>query len=104
MCFASEMIRRGGQPAVGAAPQDQRNRMVFGSLIRDVVGRINSRRTGMVVVKFPRRERAVRCEAALHLDDASRTKIGPSEFFFASPYDFHGTPGRAGQASGLQRG
>src|SRR6266481_8074056 len=58
----------------------------------------------MVVVKFPRRERAVSCEAALHLDDASRTKIGPSEFFFASPYDFHGTPGRAGQASGLQRG
>src|SRR6266404_623121 len=46
----------------------------------------------MVVVKFPRRERAVGCEAALHLDDASRTKIGPSEFFFASPYDFHGRP------------
>src|SRR5712664_1572297 len=98
------MSRRGGQPAVGAAPQYQGNRMVFGSLIRNVVGSFDSRRTGMVVVKIPRRERAVGCEAALHLDDAGGTKIGPGKFFFARPNDFHGMPGRAGQASGLQRG
>src|SRR6267378_7230444 len=58
----------------------------------------------MVVVKFPRGERAVRGDATLDLDDASGTKIGPGEFFFARPNDFHGTPGSAGQASGLQRG
>src|SRR5229473_6069311 len=58
----------------------------------------------MVVVKFPCSERAVACEAALNLDDAGGTKIGPGKFFFARPNDFHGTPSRAGQASGLQRG
>src|SRR6266850_226566 len=58
----------------------------------------------MVVVKFPGRERAVGCEATLNLDDAGGTKVGPREFFFARPNDFHGMPGRAGQASGLQRG
>src|SRR6266478_6360718 len=58
----------------------------------------------MVVVKFPCSERAVGSEAALHLDDAGRTKIGPGKFFFTRPHDFHGMPSRAGQASGLQRG
>src|SRR6266851_4056910 len=58
----------------------------------------------MVVVKFPCSERAVGSEATLHLDDAGGTKIGPGEFFFARPNDFHGMTSRAGQASGFQRG
>src|SRR6267142_7231820 len=58
----------------------------------------------MVVVKFPCSERAVGSEAALHLDDAGGTKIGPGEFFFARPNDFYGMTSRAGQASGFQRG
>src|SRR6266850_636927 len=58
----------------------------------------------MVVVKFPCSERAVCGDTALDLDDASRTKIGPGEFFFTRPNNFHGMPSRAGQASGLQRG
>src|SRR6267142_7268276 len=58
----------------------------------------------MVVVKFPCSERAVGSEAALRLDDAGGTKIGPGEFFFARPNDFHGMTSRTGQASGFQRG
>src|SRR3984893_2021659 len=58
----------------------------------------------MVVVKFPRRERAVGGDAALHFDDSGGAKIGPGEFFFARPDDFYGMTSRAGQASGLQRG
>src|SRR3977135_775126 len=57
----------------------------------------------MVVVKFPRGERAVGCHATLNLDDAGGTKIGPGEFFLARPNDFHVTPSSAGQTSGLQR-
>src|SRR6267143_1214441 len=57
----------------------------------------------MVVVKFPRGERAVGCDATLNLDDAGGTKIGPGEFFLARPNDFYGTPSSAGQTSGLQR-
>src|ERR1700687_4197190 len=58
----------------------------------------------MVVVKFPRRERAVGGDAALHFDDSGGTKVGTGEFFVARPDDFHGTPARARQASSLQRG
>src|SRR6266852_5320186 len=58
----------------------------------------------MVVVKFPPRERAVGGDAALDLDDAGGAKVGPGEFFFTRPNDFHGMPSRAGHASGLQRG
>src|SRR6476661_68554 len=58
----------------------------------------------MIVVKFPRSECAVRCEAAPYLDDAGGTKIGPGKFFFARPNDFHRTLRRTGQAGGLQRG
>src|SRR5712691_1541881 len=97
--FACEVIRRRSKPAIGTAPQDQRHGMVFRSLIRNVVGSLDSGRTRMVVVEFPGSQRAVTGDAAFDFDDTGGTEIRPGEFFLSSPYHFHGTPGGTGQPS-----
>src|SRR6266566_3906667 len=75
--FAREMVCRCRKPAVRTAPQDQRNGMKLRSLVRNRVRRLNARHSGIVVVKFPCRQRAIGGDAAFDFDDARRPEIGP---------------------------
>src|SRR5258708_39494825 len=56
----------------------------------------------MVVVKIPRRQRAVAGDAAFDFDNARGPEVRPGEFFLASPHHFHRSPGSARQTSGLE--
>src|SRR5712692_8688287 len=77
--------------------------MIFRSLIRNDVGSLDPRGTGVEVVKFPGRQRAVAGDATLDFDDACRPEIRPGEFFLAGPNDFHWTTRGARQPSSLDR-
>src|SRR5437868_2332353 len=60
------------------------------SLIGDVVGGIQARRTGVVVVALPCHDRSIVAYAALDVDDSRGTEISPGKFFFPGPCDFDG--------------
>src|SRR5439155_13053006 len=72
-------------------------------LIRNVVLSLNGCGSGVVVVKLPGGDRAVVLHAALDIDHPSGTKIGPSEFFFAGPDEFHRLARSFRQTRGLDR-
>jgi hypothetical protein len=104
MRLASKMIRRGSKTTIGAASENLRNRMKFDALIRNDVGSFNPRRAGIVIVKFPRGERAVAGNPALDFDNARGPEIRPGELFLASPDQFHGTACGARQTRSFQCG
>ena len=58
-------------------------------VVGNVVFDLNARAAGVVVVKLPRGNRAVRLDSALDIDHAGRSKISPGEFFFARPDELH---------------
>ena len=62
---------------------------------------LNAGGAGVVVVKLPRGNRAVIFDAALDVDDAGGTKVGPGEFFFARPDELHGFARGSRQARGF---
>src|SRR5229473_966171 len=95
------MIRRCGEPAIGTTSQNQRHGMIFRSLIRNDVGSLDARRSGMVIVKFPSGQRPIASNATLDFDNARGSEIRPSEFFLASPNYLHWTSGRARQTRGF---
>src|SRR5580704_12733255 len=63
--------------------------MECGQLIGHFIERANSRSAGIIVMKFPGRERSVAAAAALDFDDAGRSEVGPGEFFLARPDEFY---------------
>src|SRR5947209_15799574 len=72
-------------------------------LIWNVVLSLNGCGPGVVVVKLPRGDRAIVLDSALDIDHTGRTKIGPSEFFFAGPDEFDRLAGSFRQTRGLDR-
>src|SRR3989442_7101085 len=72
-------------------------------LVWNVVLSLNGRRSGVVVVKLPRGNRAVVLDTALDIDHTSRTKVGPSEFLFPRPDEFDRLAGSFCQTRGLDR-
>src|SRR6266478_2677366 len=78
--------------------------MIFGAHVGDDVGRFDSGRAGVIVVKVPGEEFAVGSDGAFDFDDAGGTEVRPSEFFFAGPDDFDGAACGAGEARGFDGG
>src|ERR1700731_2852786 len=68
------------------------------------VGRLDSGRAGMIVVKIPGDEFAFGSDSAFDLDNAGRAEVSPSEFFLASPNNLDGTAGSAGETGSLDSG
>src|SRR5947209_3023383 len=71
--------------------------MVLASLSGDVVGTLDSRAAGVVVVEIPCDDDAVFAGSGMSFDDASGTEVGPGEFLFAGPCDLHGSARGFGQ-------
>ena len=103
MRLACEVICRRCQPAVGTAAQNQRHLVIFGLLIRNIIGRFNRRHTGMVVVKIPGGQLAIASDAAFHLNDTRGTEVGPGKFLLARPHDLHRPSGSACQTRRFNR-
>src|SRR5215471_11994682 len=98
------MIRGGGQAAIRAAAEHEWHGVILDQLVRDVVGRFDPGRAGVVVVKLPSGELATRVESAFYFDEARRAEIGPGEFLFARPNEFDGTVGGFRKTRGLDGG
>src|SRR5437762_11488787 len=77
--------------------------MKFGLLVGNVVQRADARSAGVVVVKFPRRDRAVVADAAGDLDHPRRTKVRPGEFLLARPDELYWFLCSPGQTRGFHR-
>src|SRR5437667_4003900 len=71
--------------------------MKFALLVWNVVQRANTRAAGVVVVKFPLRNRAVIPDAAADLDHSRRAEVGPGEFLLARPDQLYRSARRSGQ-------
>src|ERR1051325_3421843 len=65
----------------------------------NVVRTFERRWAGIIVVEFPSNNGAVFSRPTAHVDDTARPEIGPCEFLFACPGDFHRLSGGFGQAS-----
>src|SRR6266849_3943451 len=63
--------------------------MKLNGLVWNIVVDLNTRCTGIVVVKLPGRDRPIILDAALDVDDTSRAEVSPGEFFFARPHELH---------------
>src|SRR5437667_591144 len=75
--------------------------MKFALLVWNVVQRANTRAAGVVVVKFPLRNRAVIPDAAADLDHSRRAEVGPGEFLLARPDQLYRSARRSGQPRGF---
>src|SRR5258708_36863110 len=89
MRLARKMIRCCRQTPIRTLSQWILRGMKLDFPVRDVVGRFNSRSTGIVIVKFPRSQSAVVRYAAANFDQACGTEVRPSELFLARPNQFH---------------
>ena len=83
--FAGKVIGGRRQTTVRTLAQRGIRRVKFNLLVGDVVGSADGRRPGIVVVELPGDDRAVFAHAALHIDHAGRTEIGPGKLFLARP-------------------
>ncbi len=101
--FASKMICGRGEPAIGTLPQRRFRFVELDALIRNNVRNADSRAARIVVVKFPRGQRAVRRDPAADIDHSSGTEVGPRKFFFARPNEFDWMAGVASEARGFDR-
>src|SRR5215468_425988 len=75
--------------------------MKFDLLVGDRVGSADRGWSRVVVMKFPRDDRAVLPRAALDFNDAGRPEVGPGELLLARPDDLDRFSGRLGQARRL---
>src|SRR5579871_823686 len=73
--------------------------MKFTLLVGDIVWRVNARRAGVVVVKLPGDERAVRRDTTLNVNHARWPEICPGKLFLAGPYQLYRFAGGFGQTS-----
>src|SRR5260221_9905692 len=76
--------------------------MKLNQLIGDVVRSLDSGAAGIVIVKFPSSEFSIGGNSAFDFDHSRGAEIGPSEFFFAGPDNFHRTVCSARQSGGFQ--
>src|SRR5438552_1158665 len=77
--------------------------MKFGLLPGNIVKRANARPAGVVVVKFPLRNRPVSPNAAGNVDHPRRTKVRPGELLFARPDELHRFARGPSEARGFNR-
>src|ERR1700722_412299 len=61
------------------------NQMEFGSIVRDVVRRLDGRHARIVIMKIPDEQFSMGVQSALYIDGGSGSEIGPRKFFLASP-------------------
>ena len=78
--------------------------MKLNSLVGNIVESTDSRRAGIIVVKFPSQNRAIFSQSAADINNPRGTKIGPGEFFFPRPHQLNRPLGRARQSRRLDRG
>src|SRR5256885_11237357 len=102
--FAREMICGCGKSAVRTLAQ-----WIFCGLKMLVtnfggVRRVQARAAGIEIGELPIFEVAVRIHGSANVYDAGGTEVSPSKFFFASPDDFDGFFGGAGETRGLDGG
>src|SRR5205814_4600962 len=67
------------------------------SLIWDFIERADSRRSGVVVVKFPCGDQTISIGCTADVNNSSWPKVGPGELLFARPRQSHWTLGRPRQ-------
>src|SRR6266704_2562189 len=72
-------------------------------LMGNFVWGAHGRGAGIVVVEFPEVQRAVCFRAALYINDSGWTKVGPGEFLFACPDQFHRLACGLGQTRSFYR-
>src|SRR5438445_5219945 len=70
----------------------------------DGVRRVQPGATGIEIGELPIFEVTVRIHGSANVYDAGWAEIGPSKFFFASPDDFDGFFGGAGETRGFDGG
>ncbi len=95
--LAGEVIGGGGERSVGPLSQWGADRMECGELVGHFIEHANPGGAGIVVMKFPGRERAVAASTAFDFDHAGRPEVGPCEFFLARPDELDRPAGLASQ-------
>src|SRR5687768_2031105 len=97
------MIRSSRESAIRTLPERRLAAVKLNVLIGKRVLRLDRRRAGVVVVKLPRRDRAVVLHAARYFDHTCRTEIRPRELLFTRPYELHRLAARARQTCSFDR-
>src|SRR5262245_48968421 len=98
------MVGCGSQRAIRTLAQRRARGMKLDSLVRNLIERPNRGRPGIIIMKFPGRNRAVFAYGARNLDYAGGPEVCPAEFFFARPDQLDGFARRLSQACRLERG
>src|SRR5260370_10808807 len=75
--------------------------MKLNGLVWNIVVDLNTRCSGVIIVKLPGGDRTVILDAALDVDNTSRAKVSPGKLFFARPHQLHWLSAGACQACGF---
>jgi hypothetical protein len=77
--------------------------MKLDQAVGNVIGDVDRRRTGVVVVAFPCSDGSLAKRSTLDFDDACRTEVRPGELLFTRPDYFDRLAGSPRETSGFDR-